>query len=542
MQKLHSFNRTVSIDELPQQFNCPFCYVPHNLCVEAAAILKEYLSSDAVLAREADKGKMFGVLVVEDKSDGRIGFLAAFSGLLAGKSIIPYFVPPVYDLTSPDGFFRQEEKNISDINSRIKELEHSEQLAEVRRNLSTVENERDRQLSSMRWAMKDAKKQRDIRRREGVSAEEEAAMIRESQFQKAEYKRLERAFDEQIAKAREAVDEVEQRIAALKSERKHRSASLQMELFRHFSLLNGMGEVCNLVEIFNDHGIATPPSGSGECAAPKLLNYAFMHNLRPVAMAEFWIGDSPKSEIRVDGCFYPSCSNKCGPILDYMLRGVDTEPNPLEQKAGECHAPEVIYEDASLIVVAKPAGMLTVPGKIAATSLYEYITRRYPDISGPAIVHRLDMSTSGLVVIARNKDVHEALQRQFSDHSIVKHYYAILDGTVGNDRGIISLPLCADINDRPRQMVSFEMGKEAITEYEVLERKDGTTRILFKPLTGRTHQLRVHSASSSGLGVPIKGDAIYGTMADRLYLHAGYLEFTHPVTGEHMHFEDLPEF
>lgn len=542
MQALHSFSHRVGKGELPVRFNCPFCYVPHSLCVEASLQLKEHLASDPNLLAEASKGKMFGVLVVEDRADGSVGFLAAFSGLLAGKSVLPYFVPPIYDLTLPDGFFKLEEKNISDINHRIAELEHSESLIGARNRLRLLEKEKDKELGAMRQAMKKAKQLRDRRRAEGICAEEQAVMIRESQFLKAEYKRMERRLDEQILHAREAVSEFEQIINHLKDERRHRSALLQMELFRHFSLLNGKGESRSLVDVFKDHGITIPPSGSGECAAPKLLNYAFMHKLRPVAMAEFWVGASPKSEIRVDGCFYPSCSNKCGPILDYMLQGVDVEPNLLERQAGDSHKPKIVYEDTSLLVVVKPAGMLTVPGKISAVSLYDYLISRYPDISGPAIVHRLDMSTSGLVVVARNKNVHEALQRQFSDHTIVKHYYAILDGLVEHDRGTVSLPLCPDINDRPRQMVSFDMGKEAVTEYEVLERQDRTTRVLFKPLTGRTHQLRVHSASSLGLGVPIKGDAIYGTMADRLYLHAGYLEFTHPETGERMSFEELPEF
>ena len=353
-------------------------------------------------------------------------------------------------------------------------------------------------------------------------------------------------------------------------EKSNRSRALQMWLFRQFNFLNAHGQSMNLCDIFDRETCRIPPSGAGECCAPKLLQYAYQHHLQPVCMAEFWLGASPKGEIRYDGEYYPACQAKCKPILRHMLTGLDVDEHPLlpmmRAKAKEMR---IIYDDEALLAVYKPAGMLAVRGNVDAPSVESVIQETYPDVSGPLIVHRLDMDTSGIMIIAKNKDIHKALQIQFYKHEIRKRYIALLDGIVKDDKGIISLPLSPNALDRPRQMVNYEHGKEAVTAYEVLERKDGTTRIAFYPQTGRTHQLRVHAAAPEGLGCPIIGDRLYapttsllspkkgedmatlqsplplpwGSASGRsLFLHAEAIDFTHPTTGERIHLEIPADF
>ncbi len=336
----------------------------------------------------------------------------------------------------------------------------------------------------------------------------------------------------------------ERRISALKSERKPRSAALQQKLFEQFGMLNYRGEVKNLCEIFGQTVHKTPPAGAGECAAPKLLQQAYLHGWKPIAMAEFWWGDSPKTEIRHHGHYYPACKGKCEPILQHMLQGLQVEENPmLKRMQVPSKNLEIVYEDPWLSVINKPAGMLSVPGKEDAVSVYSLMREQYPEADSPLTVHRLDMATSGLMLIAKTKRVHQNLQAQFKNRLVRKRYVALLEGIVPKDKGTVDLPLCLNPLDRPRQMVHTEHGKPAITDYQVLERLDGKrTRIVFYPRTGRTHQLRIHAAHPLGLHCPIIGDELYGEKADRLYLHAEYLEFTHPITGETVRISKEAEF
>ena len=331
-------------------------------------------------------------------------------------------------------------------------------------------------------------------------------------------------------------------LQALKHERKERSANLQLRLFRQFRLLNYRGEVKDLCELFADTVQRIPPAGAGECAAPKLLQYAYLHGWRPLAMAEFWWGKPSQTEVRRQGCYYPSCTGKCGPILRHMLQGLDVEDNPLAQENDKGKELEIVYEDESLVVVNKPSGLLSVPGKERDASVQALMQARLPQADGPLTVHRLDMDTSGLLLIAKSKEAHQCLQAQFEQRLIRKRYIALLEGVVPNDRGSINLPLRPDLHDRPRQVVDLLHGKPALTDYEVLARKDGRTLIAFYPQTGRTHQLRVHAAHPLGLHCPIVGDTLYGTPAERLCLHAEQLEFTHPVSGERMMFRVKEEF
>ncbi|WP_196213251.1 RluA family pseudouridine synthase [Bacteroides cellulosilyticus] len=540
---LHRFTTSISDIPLPERFTYPFCYTPHPLCVMAAEEVQHYLSKQSDWQEELSQGKMFGVLIVQTE-DGSIGYLTAFSGILAGKNIHPYFVPPVYDLLQPQGFFKIEEENISAINRRIRRLEEDKKYIDLRSNLTQTTQSAQDALSIAKTQLKEAKDKRELLRKTGqLNAKEEAELIRESQFQKAEYKRLERSWKDKIASLQVEAGNWEKQIQELKAERKVRSAALQQQLFEQFRMLNYRGEVKTLRDIFEQTVHKTPPAGAGECAAPKLLQQAYLHHWKPIAMAEFWWGNSPKNEIRHHGYYYPACKGKCEPILRHMLQGLEVEANPMQQEAEQGNEKlNIVYEDQWLLIINKPAGMLSVPGKERQTSIYDLARKAYPEADGPMIVHRLDMATSGLLIIAKDKKTHQHLQAQFKNRSIRKKYIALLDGVVPEDEGTIELPLCLNPLDRPRQMVDTQYGKPAITYYQVLERTDKYTRIAFYPHTGRTHQLRVHAAHPSGLHCPIIGDELYGKKDKRLYLHAESIEFTHPVNGQSMCITEKADF
>ena len=597
---IHFFKKPVSYLALPEKFTYPFHYTPHPLCVLAAEEVKEYIASRKEWQEELASGKMFGVLIVQtdngitNNEENQIGYLAAFSGNLAGKNLHPYFVPPVYDLLQPEGFFKIEEEQISAINIRIRELENSSSYLGSKEKWKIETEQAKAVLNQAKAELKMAKEAREIRRQSSpeLSEEEQASLIRESQYQKAEYKRLEKKWKKRLEELETEVRHFDIEIERLKTERKERSAALQRKLFEQFRMLNAQGEVKDLYTIFEQTVQKVPPAGAGECALPKLLQYAYLHQLKPLAMAEFWWGDSPKNEIRHHGYYYPSCKGKCEPILQHMLQGLEIDENPLLNPVHEEEELEIVFEDEWLLVVNKPAGMLSVPGKAEdRDSVYHRLKKKYPEATGPMIVHRLDMATSGLLLVAKTKEVHQDLQAQFANRSIKKRYVAVLDGAIikteketkpiaekailiakntvstkktakaerTGSTGRIELPLCLNPLDRPRQMVSSEHGKEAITEYQIISESERITsesentfnesnridesersinesrkytRIIFYPLTGRTHQLRVHAAHPEGLGCPILGDELYGKKADRLYLHAEYIEFRHPIYGD----------
>ena len=579
---IHFFKKPVSHLALPEKFTYPFHYTPHPLCVLAAEEVKEYIASRKEWQEELASGKMFGVLIVQtnnritNNEENQIGYLAAFSGNLDGKNLHPYFVPPVYDLLQPEGFFKIEEEQISAINIRIRELENSSSYLNSKEKWKIETEQAKAVLNQAKAELKMAKEAREIRRQSSpeLSEEEQASLIRESQYQKAEYKRLEKEWKKRLEELETEVRHFDIEIERLKTERKERSAALQRKLFEQFRMLNAQGEVKDLYTIFEQTVQKVPPAGAGECALPKLLQYAYLHQLKPLAMAEFWWGDSPKNEIRHHGYYYPSCKGKCEPILQHMLQGLEVDENPLLNPVHEDEELEIVFEDEWLLVVNKPAGMLSVPGKAEdRDSVYHRLKKKYPEATGPMIVHRLDMATSGLLLVAKTKEVHQDLQAQFANRSIKKRYVAVLDGIVLSERtgstGRIELPLCLNPLDRPRQMVSSEHGKEAITKYQIISESERITsesentfnesnrinesessinesrkytRIIFYPLTGRTHQLRVHAAHPEGLGCPILGDELYGKKADRLYLHAEYIEFRHPIYGDIFRIQKKADF
>ncbi len=519
----------------PERFTYPFFYTPHPLCRMAATEVQRYIASMGQWREELAQGKMFGVLVVEDKQ-GKLGYLAAYSGLLAERNDWPYFVPPVYDLLQPGSYFQVHEAEITELNKHIHSLEQDSTRLQLLHSFNLLKVKQEQQLSSFRQQMQEAKRVRDERRETGtLSAEEEANLIRESQFMKAELHRLKKRMEEQRRGIEEKLNEYETRLSSMKQQRKHLSDNLQHWLFGQFKMLNARGEQRDLCSIFAETVQGEPPAGAGECCAPKLLQYAFLHQLRPVCMAEFWWGASPKSEIRHHLHYYPACRSKCLPILTYMMQGLDVEPNPLEEKSS---VPlEIIYEDAYLWVVSKPSGMLSVPGKTNHFSVSSWLSQQSRADEQPMVVHRLDMATSGLLIVSKSASNYKKLQAQFASRKVCKRYVAILDGVIPITKGTISLPLRSDPMNRPYQVVDWDDGKEAVTEYEVLSVQNGRTRVALYPRTGRTHQLRVHCAFKEGLNCPIVGDSLYGTSSDRLYLHAEQITFVHPVTKEVLTFK-----
>lgn len=539
----HPFHFTINKSTLPEKFTYPFNYIPHPLCVTASEMLQSYLETVPLWTEELSFGKMFGVLVVQNKKK-EIGYLAAYSGNLAGRNDHLYFVPPVFDMLQKDGFFKTEELEISGINKQIEKLIKNDDYIQLEKKIKLESELATKTLSQEKELLKSKKEKRDeFKRTNPTCTEIELERLKkESQHEKGEHKRLIKDWEGRIAVLKDALNLYSNQIEELKSERKRRSATLQQKLFDGFLFLNSLGERKELSTIFEQTVQKTPPAGAGECAAPKLLHYAFLMGYKPVAMAEFWWGASPKKEIRQHGNYYPACKGKCEPILLHMLKGMSVEADPLKN-AGLLDLPfDIVSEDEHLVVVNKPSGLLSVSGKSSEDSVYHRIQVSYPEASGPLVVHRLDMATSGLLLIAKSKEAHKNLQAQFKNRSIKKRYIALLDGQIEEQSGTISLPLSADYNNRPCQMVDLENGKQALTNWRNLGCINNITRIEFTPITGRTHQLRIHAAHFTGLNAPIVGDELYGNKGERLCLHAEYLEFKHPVSGKTISIEKKADF
>lgn len=536
---IHPFDNDAAGVDLPAKFTYPFLYRPHPLCVEASRMVREHIDSDEALRAEASEGKMFGVMVVRD-SGGAPGFIAAFSGgLLAAEDGEGYFVPPVYDLSRPDGYFLAEQAAITELNRRAREIENSDAYAAAKRTLAETMRQAAEDMEQAKRAAAESKRRRKSLRDAGGDA---ASLDAESRFEKAELHRRRLRWQERVKRAEALAAEFDTRLAALHEERRRRSAALQMRLFRSFRVLNARGEQTDLCEIFAHTPQGVPPAGTGECAAPKLLQYAYRESLTPIAMAEFWYGRSPREEIRRDGEFYPACRGKCAPLLAFMLQGLEVDDDPLAS-VGAATCPRVLYEDEWLLAVDKPSGMLSVQGKSDAVSVQAWAQARYPEAECLSAVHRLDMDTSGIMLLAKDSATSRALQAQFINRTVVKRYTAVLDGTLTTGEGTVALPLSPDYANRPCSRVDFAGGKRAVTRYRVVERMGNRTRVEFSPVTGRTHQLRIHAAHPDGLNAPIAGDRLYGRNTGcRLLLHASALEFVHPATGERMKIECPAEF
>ncbi len=533
---------------LPERFTFPFNYTPHPLSLLAAKELQDYIQSQEEWSHNfgldgngGGLGKMFGVLVVQNVHQ-ELGYLAAFSGKLADSNHHTRFVPPVFDVFEPNGAFRNGEGEINQINQQIEDLENAEALRQLKAQLHAATAQSQHEVLTQKGIIIKAKAHRDNQRqqaREILMAAEletlETTLNNQSSNLYYQLKDLSRAWQRRLADIQAQLDVLLEPINALKETRKQKSGALQQVIFDNYTFLNQAGETKSLGGIFcND---IQPPAGAGECAAPKLLQCAFLHDLKPIAMAEFWWGQSPSSEIRKHGMFYPACKSKCEPILGHMLSGMLIDDNPVYIAPIVDFYIEIVYEDEYLLIVNKPAELLSVPGKKVDDSVYSRIKSQYPLATGPMIVHRLDMSTSGLLLIAKTKEVHQQLQNQFLKKTVKKRYAAVLDGFVEQDEGTITLPLRVDLDNRPHQLVCYEHGKYAHTAWKVVKIIDNQTHIHFFPITGRTHQLRVHAAHPLGLNMPIVGDELYGTRADRLYLHAESIEFDHPISLKRVHIE-----
>lgn len=542
------FKAVVSYVSVPEQFTFPFYYQPHELSQIAARELQERLDSEEFdhnfgldgNPEGAVIGKMFGVLVVQNES-GELGYLSAFSGKLGNSNHHEGFVPPVFDMLEEGSFFLEGIQMLNDINKQVDEKENDPEYLQLKTRLAGIKKEADTDIESFRETMRQKKKIRK-EKREALPANMntteraivENELIIESLSMKHQLKMLVADWDLKIQQLEAQVSTEDQILAVLKEQRKTMSNLLQQQLFESYHFLNGNGERKDLGSIFKEHSQSEPPAGSGECAAPKLLQYAYAHKLKPVSLAEFWWGVSPKSEIRKHKHFYPSCRGKCEPILGHMLKGLDVEPNPMLERPDLIPPLDIVFEDDVLVIVNKPAEMLSVPGKSDLPSVYDQIKAKYPDATGPLVVHRLDMATSGILVFTKTKEANKAMQAQFIKKTVKKRYVALLDGSLSAQEGTIDLPLRLDLDDRPRQLVCYEHGKPAITRWKVIDQLYGKARVYFYPETGRTHQLRVHAAHPDGLNTPIVGDDLYGTRTDRLHLHAEQLTFVHPGTREEM--------
>jgi tRNA pseudouridine32 synthase/23S rRNA pseudouridine746 synthase len=529
----------------PDKFTYPFDYKPHLLCIIAARELQEKIDALPHIFDTEDNsteslGKMFGVLVVKN-SAGQMGYLSAFSGKLFGGNHFKGFVPPVFDTLDPEGFYKKGEEEITQVNIQISKMENDAEYIAAQEKLQIANQTFTAELYQLKNELKVKKAERDKIRKSidhsNFAANEILSKLNnESAGDHYLFKDFKRSWKIKIDKLSSTIDELTRPIMLLKEKRKVMSAQLQYRLHKEYNFLNADGNEKNLLEIFESTDDSVPPSGAGECAAPKLLQYAYKNEYKPVAMAEFWWGASPSSELRKHGHYYPACKSKCKPILGHMLQGLTVDDCPMDATLAKSKEIEIIYEDDDILIVHKPEGLLSVPGKEISDSVETRVRSVYPNIECPVIVHRLDMSTSGIMVLTKNLKSYHQLQSQFTHKKIIKRYEAILEGTISCQKGIISLPLRVDLDNRPRQMVCYTHGKPSLTHYEVIKISDNYTYVHFYPVTGRTHQLRVHSAHTSGLNTPVLGDDLYGNRGIRLFLHAAYIKFRHPTTEKEIEF------
>ncbi len=556
MKHFQYFKTYISGIELPEKFTFPFYYEPHSLAKIATEEIQKYLESQTdfkhnfgldTTKTNLPIGKMFGVLIVQNQKN-EVGYLAAFSGKLADKSLPKKFVPPVFNMRTEGSFYIKGELEIDKINAQLTLLKSNEHYLDLKKSFKKLTQAIAEDLENQRKKMKLSKSDRKLRKKKSNSVLSELEvknltkkLMQESYNDQFFYKELLEYYETKSKKEGKEVLVFENKIALLKKERKEKSNYLQQTLFSKYAFLNPQKELKNLLDVFNDPAIK-PPAGSGECSAPKLLQYAFANDLKPISMAEFWWGISPNSAVRKHKNYYPACQSRCKPILTHMLQGLKVDPNLLLENLSEKQELKIIYEDDVLIVVNKPAEFLSVPGKEITDSVYSRIKEKYPTATGPLIVHRLDMSTSGILLLTKTKEANKVLQSQFINRTVKKRYVALLDGNLSENSGTIKLPLRVDLDDRPKQLVDFVHGKNAETDWEIIRREHGKTRVYFYPITGRTHQLRVHAAHKNGLNTPIFGDDLYGKKTNRLHLHAEFIEFSHPSTNEKISFTVDAEF
>lgn len=508
---------------------------PHPLAILAARQLQERLNQAPLLAKQLmgeGNGKMFGVLVVAD-SWGKCGYSSSFSGMLNQQWLVPGFVPPVFNLAEQSAFLADGELRLEALSTTIDNLTDNPERYKAKRQLAELKLKSEQELLTFKQSNQENKKARRIAR-ETMETDDIRllhTLSLSSQQDKKAYRQLRSEWDVKLQQLQQKIErDYDNEVFRLKTESRQISKQLHSRVFETYRLTNGSGETASVKSLFNGK---TPPGGTGDCAAPKLLQFAFKNYLKPLALAEFWYGGSPTDGVRHHGEFYLPCRGKCQPVLPFMLKGLDIESEPTINTETQL-VPNIIYEDSDIVVVDKPAGLLSIPGKVQSSSVSTWLANRYPHATGPLLVHRLDMDTSGLLLAAKNSPAHKKLQMQFMQRTVEKRYVAVLSRPVEHAVKTIDLPLRVDLDDRPRQMVCYRYGKKAVTGVEVITNDCETPRVYFSPVTGRTHQLRVHAAHSLGLSAPIVGDALYGVRSDRMLLHAERLSFNHPSSGKRM--------
>ena len=536
--------------ELPGKFTFPFYYQPHELIRIAAKEVQTYLQNDFDLPHNFGLGnhselmiigKMFGVLLV--RKDNEIGYLAGFSGKLAGVNHVSGFVPPVFDMLKKDGFFLRGEQEINALNTEIEQLESDYQLVELQNDLRKAADENQQKLADLKEIHKNNKKERDKIREISILNSDFAKieiLNKQSAFDKIQLQQLKKNLLNEQELIKSKIELIENKILELKKIRNLKSNKLQQQLFDEYNFLNRLGQQKNVRDLFSETVQKVPPAAAGDCALPKMLQFAFKNDYEPLAFGEFWWGKPPKSEIRKHLDFYPACTGKCKPILDFMLQGVAVEEDPLKKESQPAGKPVLLFQDETIVVASKPADLCAVPGNNQENSLLSLLEEMVKQRL--FIVHRLDMPTSGVMVFAKTKEAQANLQQQFVKKRVSKRYTAVLNGILEVDKGTVELPLSSDEWNPPFQKVNEISGKPSLTYFEVVERKAGLTKVNFYPKTGRTHQLRVHAAHISGLNAPIVGDDMYGTPAERLFLHAEELTFYHPISRQLLTFYDKAGF
>lgn len=514
---------------LPLRLNNPFYPNISDVGLAALEHFKSMLLSQKTISehfKNGGVGKMFGLLVVQTKPN-QLGYLTAFSGKINDTVDVDGFVPPVFDTLVYDGFYKKGERFLDDLTHEIERLAASRDYADVIRNFELVKQEHQKELLDLVEQIKFGKARRKTMR-SNACQELLEQLSQESIDEQLRLKWRKKEMQHELEIWQQKINVFELQIQELKHKRKTFSQQLQKQLFQNYTFLNAHKQEKNLIEIFETFGAEVPPAGAGECAAPKLFQFAFQHNLIPIELIEFWWGPSPASQIRVQGNCYPSCRSKCEPILNHMLSATAYEPAPLLNDDDRLADVQVLYQDKHLAVLNKPFDVLSVPGKVQSLSVQDYLPTLFPNAKRPMLAHRLDRPTSGILLVAMNHEVYVALQKQFMQRKINKRYEALLQGEIDQQSGFIDLPLRVDLDNRPQQMVCYEHGLPAQTKFEVVQIIEGKTRIHFYPISGRTHQLRVHAAHIKGLNTPIIGDDLYGTKANRLHLHAAEISFWHP--------------
>ncbi|MEZ9448370.1 pseudouridine synthase [Vibrio splendidus] len=546
-------NQTATQDlSIPTRFTFPYYYTPHPTCELAMLQLQQSLIDCGV--NETSQGNLYAVLLVQDPITQELGYLSAFSGLQLDPSLTSQlnninFVPPAFD---SEQFQSHNSANLarqSQLADDIKKLQQSHNLDVLVTELEELTVESAQAIEAFQLAMTANKAQRSELREQANQEKalgnlESAANLlkqlgNQSSQEKRDLKALRIEWKQKIAERQSQVDLIESELKNRKQDHQAISEQLETQRLSHYRFINQALESKSLLELLDGKDAL---EGSGDCCLPKLLNFAFEHGFKPLALSEFWWGLPPTAVIRQHGNLYPVCQSKSFEILDHQLNGIELEDNPLIVNPAVGKSFDIVYEDDEIVVVNKPEEFLSVPGKFIEDSVYTRIKAHYPNATGPLIIHRLDMSTSGLLILALTAESNKHIQKQFIDRTVEKRYTALLDGQIDGKSGDISLPLRGDITDRPRQLVCHEHGRNAETHWEAIGTSNGKTKVHLYPKTGRTHQLRVHCAHPLGLGVPIRGDDLYGYKRERLHLHAGYLKLIHPTTGEWMEFEVPSEF